>query len=99
MLSGSTAVSDAWERMLTYSSADEGSDAWTHLISQEGGGAGEMIHIGPTLDADVPVVSLSVDMATVLSANLVVDEVSASVDTALTTSTQSTILEADVCQQ
>jgi hypothetical protein len=88
-------VSDAWEifTRFTPSDTDPDADAWTQMVAQE------IVHIGPILDADVPIVAMTVDMATVLSANLVVDEVSASVDAALTTSTQSTILEADVCQQ
>jgi hypothetical protein len=92
-------VSDAWGLLRTYSTADADADAWSQLTSQEGGGSGEVIHVGPTLDADTGDMALTVDMTTALSANLVIDEVTASADTALTTSAASTTLEAGICQQ
>ena len=33
----------AWDLLIAYSTAPDGSDAWTHLNAQEGGGAGTVI--------------------------------------------------------
>jgi hypothetical protein len=90
-------VSDAWGLLRTYSVADSGADAWTQLNSQEGGG--EVIHIGPTLDSDISSMDLTADMTTALSVNLIIDEVTASATAALSTSADSTTLEAEICQQ
>lgn len=44
---------DAWEVLVSNSVAPPGSDAWTHLLNQQGGGGGGDTYLSGCIDVDV----------------------------------------------
>lgn len=67
----------AWTILTGNSTAPVGSIAWVHLNNQAGGGAGD-IFIGPILAADIDL-ELSAEIGEVLSADLLMETLSANI--------------------
>ena len=66
---------DAWTQLLEKSTAVPGSDAWTHLLAQEGGGVGGFLDATITLDQEDPT-GVTIDFGTL---NILVEDEAISV--------------------
>ena len=78
----------AWTILTGNSTAPNGSTAWIHLNNQAGGSGGGTIIVGGELSANADTL-LDADIGEVLSANLLMDELTANIVENLSSETDS----------
>jgi hypothetical protein len=72
----------AWSELITNSTAPNGSTAWTHLISQEGGGEGGDIVYVPCLESDFAIdVNMEANTLDIIDSEISLDIIVNEIDT------------------